>query len=205
MPKDLNGRLTHLAFTLGELKIESMAGLILKDLLPIRTVRKRDILPISDKIRKEGKKMFEPKKILVPTDFSVSSDKAIQEAFDIAEKFHSKVYVLHVIDKSVQQCAADYCLPTEVVEQFDRESENASTQKMKQEVARLNKTDAVEITYDVKKGVPYDEILNEQQQNNIDLIVLASHGRTGISRFMLGSVADKVLKKASAQVLLVRT
>ena len=149
--------------------------------------------------------MFEPKKILVPTDFSASSDKAIQEALDIAEKYHSKVYVLHVVDKGVQQCAADYCLPNEVFEQFEHESVNASTQKMQQEISRLNKPDAVEITYDVKKGVPYDEILNEQQQNDIDLIVMASHGRTGLSRFMLGSVADKVLKKASTQVLLVKT
>ncbi|MEN6475355.1 MAG: universal stress protein [Syntrophaceae bacterium] len=148
--------------------------------------------------------MFEPKKILVPTDFSASSDKAMQEAIDIAEKYHSKVYVLHVVDKGVQQCAADYCLPNDVFEQFEHESVNASTQKMKQEVSKMNHADAVEISFDVKKGVPYDEILNEQQQNDIDLIVMASHGRTGISRFMLGSVADKVVKKANAPVLLVR-
>lgn len=148
--------------------------------------------------------MFEPKRILVPTDFSESSDKAIQEAIDIAEKYHSKVYVLHVIDKGVQQCAVDYCLPIEVVEQFENESVNASNQKMRQEVSKLNKNEAVEIEFDVKKGVPYDEILNEQQSNGIDLIVMASHGRTGLSRFMLGSVADKVVKKANALVLLVR-
>jgi nucleotide-binding universal stress UspA family protein len=148
--------------------------------------------------------MFEPKKILVPTDFSASSDKAIQEALDIAEKYHSKVYVLHVIDKNVQQCAVDYCLPIEVVDQFENESVKASTQKMMQEVSRLQKDNALNITYETKKGVPYDEILNEQHENDIDLIVMASHGRTGLSRFMLGSVADKVVKKASTPVLLVR-
>lgn len=149
--------------------------------------------------------MFEPKKILVPTDFSASSDKAIQEAIDIAEKFHSKVYVLHVIEKGVQQCAADYCMPDEVFEQFEHESINASTQRMQQEVSKLRNADAVDITYDVKKGVPYDEILNEQKQNDIDLIVMPSHGHSGILHFKLGSVADKVVKKAAAQVLLVKT
>ena len=148
--------------------------------------------------------MFEPKKILVPTDFSASSDKAIQEAIDIAEKYHSKVYVLHVIEKGVQQCAADYCLPNEVVEQFEHESVNASTQKMHQEVSKLNKVDAVDITFDVKKGIAYDEILNEQKQNDIDLIIMASHGRSGLLHFKLGSVADKVVKKSASQVLLVK-
>jgi universal stress protein A len=148
--------------------------------------------------------MFDPKKILVPTDFSESSEKALKEAIDVAAKYHSKIYVLHVIDKAVQQCAADYCIPAEVMEQFEKESVNSSQKKMKEEVANLAGSKAVEIDFDIKKGVPFDEILKEQDERGIDLIIMATHGRTGLSKFMLGSVADKVLKKATAPVLLVR-
>lgn len=148
--------------------------------------------------------MFEPKKILVPTDFSDSSDKALQEAIDVAGKYHSKITVLHVIDKEIQQCAVDYCIPIEAVERFEEEGVNQSRKRMQTEVSKLSGSQTVEIDYDVKHGVPYDEIIKEQEEKGIDLIVMASHGRTGLTRFMLGSVADKVVKKASAPVLLVK-
>lgn len=148
--------------------------------------------------------MFEPKKILVPTDFSDSSDRALQEAIDVAGKYHSKVTVLHVIDKEVPQCAADYCLPSDVVERMAKESDTASRERMQAEIGRLSGAQAVQIDFDVKHGVPSDEILKEQTEKGIDLIVMASHGRTGLARLMLGSVADKVVKRATAPVLLVR-
>ncbi len=59
--------------------------------------------------------MFAPKNILVPTDFSQYSDKAFKEAVILAEKFKSKIYLLHVYDEGIQQCVVDYCLPVEQV------------------------------------------------------------------------------------------
>lgn len=148
--------------------------------------------------------MFEPKKILVPTDFSDSSDRALQEAVDVAGKYHSKVTVLHVIDKEIQECTVDYCLPNDAVERMKNESVNVSRERMQAEIGRLSGAQAVEIDFDVKHGIPSDEILKEQDEKGIDLIVMASHGRTGLARLMLGSVADKVVKRATAPVLLVR-
>ena len=148
--------------------------------------------------------MFEPKKILVPTDFSDSSDKALQEAIDVAGKYHSKITLLHVIDKEIQQCAVDYCLPIEDVARLEADSVTLSRRRMQAEVAKLSGSQAVEIDFDVKAGVPYDEIVKEQAEKGIDLIVMASHGRTGLAKFMLGSVADKVVKKATTPVLLVK-
>ncbi|MBK7550265.1 MAG: universal stress protein [Syntrophaceae bacterium] len=54
--------------------------------------------------------MFTPKSILVPTDFSEHSDRAVRQAVDIAEQHNSKIYLLHVVDR-LQQCAIDYCIP----------------------------------------------------------------------------------------------
>ena len=54
--------------------------------------------------------MFSPKKILVPTDFSVYADNALKQAIDVAKQNKAKIYLFHVIDDGFQQCAVDYCL-----------------------------------------------------------------------------------------------
>lgn len=149
--------------------------------------------------------MFEPKKILVPTDFSEHSDKALQEAISIAEKYNSKIYLLHVIDKNIQQCVVDYCLSQEVVDELERESVTKSREMMTNEVSKISERAPVEIEFDIKRGIPYDEILKEQEDKGVDLIVIASHGRTGIAGHLLGNVADRVMEKARSEVLLVRS
>ena len=55
--------------------------------------------------------MFEPKTILVPTDFSKYSDIALRQAVDMARTYHAKIDLLHVIDKDIKQCAVDWCMP----------------------------------------------------------------------------------------------
>ena len=148
--------------------------------------------------------MFKPKKILVPTDFSEHSDKALRQALDIAEKFNSKVFLLHVVDKGIQQCVADYCLPKETFEQLERESVSKSRELMEHEVSMVAGRPAVEIDFDVQKGVPYDVILQEQQDKDIDLIVIASHGKSGLMGHLMGNVADRVAERATSEVLIVR-
>ena len=148
--------------------------------------------------------MFKPKNILVPTDFSEHSDKALRQALDIAEKFNSKVFLLHVVDKGIQQCVADYCLPKETFEQLERESVSKSRELMEHEVSMVAGRPAVEIDFDVQKGVPYDVILQEQQDKDIDLIVIASHGKSGLMGHRMGNVADRVAERATSEVLIVR-
>lgn len=148
--------------------------------------------------------MFEPKNILVPTDFSEHSDKALRQALDIAEKFNSKVFLLHVVDKGIHQCVADYCLPKETMDQLERESVSKSRELMEHQVDMVAGRPAVEVAFDVQKGVPYDVILQEQQKKGIDLIVIASHGKSGLMGHLMGSVADRVAERAKSEVLIVR-
>jgi universal stress protein A len=148
--------------------------------------------------------MFEPKNILVPTDFSEHSDKALKQALDIAEKYDAKVTLLHVIDRAVQQCAVDYCLPQEAVDQLERESFNKSEAELHDEVARVAGKTAVRIDYDILRGVPYDVILREEHDKDIDLIVIASHGKDGLLGHLMGKVADRVVEKATSEVLVVK-
>ena len=149
--------------------------------------------------------MFEPRKILVPTDFSEYSNKALAQAVDIARKYNSKIYLLHVIDQGVQQCVVDYCLADEVVKQIEKEGFNTAQEKLKKELSKLSGMKGLDVEYDVKQGVPYDVILKEQREKEIDLIVIASHGKTGLMKYFMGSVAERVLRDAKSPVLLIRS
>ena len=146
--------------------------------------------------------MFSPKSILVPTDFSVYSDNALNEAVDIAIQNKSKIYLLHVIDEIIR-CAAEYCLDVSLVKQAEEQSVKFAEEKLKKEVEAIRESKGIEIVFDIKKGDATNTILEEQENKKIDLIVIAPHGRKGfINR--LGSVTDKVLKGAKCPVLLAK-
>jgi len=146
--------------------------------------------------------MFSPTSILVPTDFSVYSDRALSEAVDIAIQNKSKIYLLHVIDEIVQ-CAVDYCLDVSLVKQLEEQSVKFAEEKLKKEVETIAATKDVEIVFDIKKGNAAKTILEEQENKKIDLIVMGSHGLKGILH-RLGSVADKVLTSAKCPVLMAK-
>jgi nucleotide-binding universal stress UspA family protein len=148
--------------------------------------------------------MFAPKKILVPTDFSKYSDKALQEAVDIAKKYGSKIYLLHVIDDHIQQCAVDYCITAEVVSKLRRDSLKASKDKLHNEIGAAADIKKLDVEIDVKEGVPTEVILSEQKKKSVDLIVIASHGKTGILKNLIGSVTDKVVRGAKCPVMVVK-
>lgn len=145
--------------------------------------------------------MFAPKNILVPTDFSDYSDKALKKAVDIASEHNSKIYLLHVIDE-IMQCAADYCIDASVLAQIEKQSTAYAEKKLKEEAETSSASKDLQIVFDVKKGNTREMILNEQKDKGIDLIVIGSHGKKGLSR--LGSIADKVLRDATCPVLVVK-
>jgi nucleotide-binding universal stress UspA family protein len=147
--------------------------------------------------------MFAPKSILVPTDFSEYSDRAIKQAVDIAEQNNAKIYLIHVVD-ALQQCAIDYCIPLEVMQKVQSDSEKEAAKKMQEEANKILQSKKIEVAFDVKSGTPYEAILQEQQERKADLIVIASHGRTGILKSLIGSVAERVMREAKCPVLLVR-
>ena len=150
--------------------------------------------------------MFAPKKILVPTDFSVYADNALKQAIDIARQHKSKIYLFHAIDDGFQQCSVDYCLNEGDVQKIYNDSIKSTMDKLQQEAKKISDSQSdIEIVFDTIRGIPYEEILKEQEDKGIDLIVIASHGKTGILKNLLGSVVDKVMKRAKCPVLLVRT
>lgn len=148
--------------------------------------------------------MSDPKSILVPTDFSTYSDAALRKAVELAEQYNSKIYLLHVIDKGIQQCSVDYCIAPEVFDQLVEQSLKASNDKLRKEVDAIIGDKKLEVICDVQKGHPAEVILKEQQEKGIDLIVISSHGKTGLLKNLMGSVAGKVIKGSKCPVMVVK-
>jgi universal stress protein A len=148
--------------------------------------------------------MFAPKNILVPTDFSKYSDAALDKAVDIATQYNARIYLLHVVTEHIQQCVDDYCLDVQLVNQLEKQSIKGAKDKLKKEADTIAKKRKVEISIDIKNGVPTEVILSEQKAKKIDLIVIASHGKTGILKQLIGSVADKVVKGSKCPVIVVK-
>ncbi len=148
--------------------------------------------------------MSDPKSILVPTDFSTYSDAALKKAVELAEKFNSKIYLLHVIDKAIQQCAVDYCITQDVVNQLEEQGLKASNDNLREEANKIIGAKNLDVVFDVQKGHPAEVILKEQQDKGIDLIVIASHGKTGLLKNLVGSVANKVIKGSKCPVMVVK-
>jgi universal stress protein A len=149
--------------------------------------------------------MFTPKTILVATDFSEFSDRALKDALEMAENYKAKLILLHVIDEHLQQCVVDYCLSAEAFTELQEKTERNSWEKLQEELKKTApQKNGNNVAFKVRVGVPYSEILNEQQEDGADLIVLGSHGKRGFVHNMLGGVADKVTRGAGVSVLVVR-
>jgi universal stress protein A len=148
--------------------------------------------------------MLKPTKILVPTDFSEYSDKALKQAIDIAKQYNAKVYLLHVIHDEVHQCVVDYCISEDQMKQVKDSMAAGARANLEKQVAKFPQAKEVELFQDVKQGIPYEAILKEEKERGIDLIVIASLGRTGIAKYIIGSVARNVLKGAKCPVLLTK-
>jgi Universal stress protein UspA and related nucleotide-binding proteins len=138
--------------------------------------------------------------ILVPTDFSPFSDLAIQKAMSLAKIFQARVTVLHVLTLSeVNVLTSQPGNPWEnVVLQIQND--------MLEEVRRV--TDAslelAQVSFEVVAGEPVEEITRFAEESKVDLIIMGTHGRTGLASVFLGSVTVGVIKKTCVPVMVVK-
>jgi len=161
------------------------------------------VLIIRRGLRKRSN-MLRPTKILVPTDFPEYSDKALRQGVDIAKQYKAKVFLLHVIHEATYQWVVDYCITQDQIEQINDQMITAAFENLQKQLAKFPQAKEVDLVTDVKQGIPYDAILKEEEERGIDLIVIASLGRTGLAKFIMGSVARNVLKGAQCPVLLTK-
>ena len=148
--------------------------------------------------------MLVPTKILVPTDFSEYSGKALEQALDIAKHYCAKVFLLHVLHGEIYSMGLDYVFSEKVVQQVKDDTLIWAQQSMQRQLDSFPQAKEVEVVTSIREGVPYEEILKEGKEQGIDLIVIASLGRSGIGKYLIGSVARNVLKGSKCPVLLTK-
>lgn len=144
--------------------------------------------------------MFEPKRILVPTDFTADSDRALREAIDIAATSRGKVYLLHV-DQRLPLAVGDAVIDPEVIAAVERDDERYARQKMLEAIGRAAAQADVEIEIDERHGVTLEEIVAYMRDKLIDLVVIGPHARKGLIKVLQASVTEKLMKDIACPML----
>lgn len=145
--------------------------------------------------------------VLIPTDFSQCSERALRMGLAIAEKFDAQAYVLHAsahIDRSSFADAGVLQLVGDVLDDEAKRLSSAAEEQMRKLVAEMGKIDPERVHYRVVMGNPATSILQVADDLPAHLIVIGTHGRSGVSDLLLGSTAERVSRKASCAVLTIK-
>ena len=141
------------------------------------------------------------RKIIIATDGSELVKRAVDFAIEIAKLAEAKLYAVHVV-----ALGSDLLVPSRDKE-WKRTIEEQLTIEGKKATAFVENTGraaSVEVESVILKGNPANEILDFAERNDIDLIVMGTHGKTGIQRFFIGSVSENVVRHSERAVLVVR-
>lgn len=140
--------------------------------------------------------MIQLKRILVPVDFSDTSKLAFDYAVALGRVFNAEVHVLHVADEPFLYA------PT-TAQQFRDEFEQEQ-QRQLDTLVGTHSAEGVDVTSVMQPGTAFYEIIQYAKQKDVDLLVIGTHGHGMIAHMLLGSVAEKVVRKAPCPVLTVR-
>jgi len=141
------------------------------------------------------------KKILVPIDFSDHSKKALRYALPFARQFNAQLELMYVVEPTIYP--SDFGFGQVGFPDVEKELHEKATQ----ELAALIESSvplSIRSSSVVSTGIPFVEITTYAQAEDIDLIIVATHGRTGVEHILFGSTAEKIIRKAPCPVLVVR-
>jgi nucleotide-binding universal stress UspA family protein len=142
-------------------------------------------------------------RFLVPVDFSEDANQAVKYAIDLASKLGARMTLLHVIQPPPWGGVdMDVTLPY-AYSLFIQNLEAEVAHRMQACLERIT-ADGLEGEVAVVRGVPFREILDTAKMQQVDLIIMGTHGRTGLQHVLMGSVAEKVVRLAPCPVLVVR-
>jgi len=141
------------------------------------------------------------RKILVPIDFSEYSKKALQYAVPFARQFNAKIYLLYVVEPTVYP--ADFSFGQIGMPNVENELRVKGEEEL-QELIKNEIKGVVPSEASVKVGLPFVEVVSFAKDEAIELIIVATHGHTGVEHILFGSTAEKIVRKAPCPVLVVR-
>ena len=141
------------------------------------------------------------KKVLVPIDFSDYSKNALKYAVNFTKQFNAELLLIYVVEPVLYP--PDFSMGQIAIPSVDFEMDKRAVEELdkldKQEIPNEIKVRSV-----VKTGKPFIEIIETASEENIDLIIIATHGHTGVEHILFGSTAEKVVRKAPCPVLTLR-
>ncbi|WP_435180944.1 universal stress protein [Halorussus sp. AFM4] len=144
-------------------------------------------------------------RVLVPTDGSRTAEYAVEEALDVAEKFEAAVDTLYVVDTD----AVDVSLGTEQVDRIrqgrfgEMDELESRAREATEYVAERASERGLDAAAHFRAGRPHAVIADFAEDRDVDLVVMGSHGRSGVRRMLLGSVTERVLRSTHRSVLVV--
>ncbi|KTG08243.1 universal stress protein [Haloferax profundi] len=133
--------------------------------------------------------------ILLPVDGSPAGEQAIPHVFGLAEQYGSTVHVLFVADDTRDSVSV---MGGSILDTLEQEGQRV----VDEFVARAEER-GISATGDVLRGTPYEAIIDYADEHDVDVIVMATHGRRGVERVLLGSVTERVVRTAPVPVLTV--
>ena len=139
--------------------------------------------------------------VLVAIDFSDSSDSAFQMALSMAKVFSARLLVVHVINEPVD--LRGFYVPHISFARLEEEIQEGA-EKMMESFCRQHLADFKDFEEIIVSGLPYEEIIAQAEEKSADLIVIGTHGRSGLDHVLFGSTAEKVVRKSTIPVLTVR-
>ena len=140
-------------------------------------------------------------KILVPFDGSGYSQKAYEKALEIAEKFGSKILVVSVLQSKAAETAGVSLERMQEIQDEEKDTATTMLKNLESQATAKNISFHMEVIINPSSA---DGIVTFAEKNNVDLIVIGSHGRTGFRKIVLGSVANGVLAQAKCPVLITK-
>ena len=141
------------------------------------------------------------KKVLVPIDFSDYSKSSLRYAVNFAKQFNAEIYLIYVVEPVIYP--PDFSMGQIAIPSVNAEWD----ERAKVELDNLAKTEipeGVNVKTILKNGKPFLEIIDTASEENIDLIIIATHGHSGVEHILFGSTAEKVVRKAPCPVLTLR-
>lgn len=142
------------------------------------------------------------KRVLVPIDFSDYSKEALSYSLRFIKCFNANITLIYVIEPVIYP--PDFSATQISIPPTDFEITKNAEESLKQFINKEIPAD-VKVKYIIKSGKPFVEIVETASEENIDLIIISSHGHSGVEKILFGSTAEKVVRKAPCPVLTLRT
>ena len=145
--------------------------------------------------------MMQIKNILVPIDYSTSSYNVFELGHCLAKHNSANLHLIHVIDSVYYNEKQQEFFDIKFANKTRIENAKEELRKFKFEVPHAD----VEIIEVLVEGIPHKEILSYAKQNDIDMIVIASHGWTNLPHMVMGNISDKIMKQSDVPVICIKS